>query len=99
MADEIMKKIEDNYREHQEFHQSYHVDCSECWKERRMLTAFKTVNDNKIRKELKNCATWNGNDPLTLSVRGTGAFVSNFLSNLVRNFEEAEADNYEANAE
>ncbi len=41
----------DNYKEHG-FHKSYHTDCSECFKERRILQAFRTVNHNKLREEL-----------------------------------------------
>lgn len=45
------KPIHDEYQEHI-YHQSYHQGCSECFKERRALRAFKLVNDKRLREEL-----------------------------------------------
>jgi len=44
MSDQFKeKKIEDTEKEHENFHQSFHSDCSECFRENRLLKAKVTV--------------------------------------------------------
>lgn len=42
--------------EHVAYHQSFHSDCSDCRKERRMLEAWKTVNIPPIEMPPRNWA-------------------------------------------
>jgi len=42
MADSFKEKDIDTYKEHW-CHQSYHKDCSECYKENRLIQSKKTV--------------------------------------------------------
>jgi hypothetical protein len=50
-----METTQDSYLEHNAYHQSYHNDCSECWKERRIINAHKIVN----RDLMGRSATYN----------------------------------------
>lgn len=42
--------------------------------------------------DVKNCASWQGSDPLTLRITGTGTYLKETCSNLVKMFEDAEYD-------
>lgn len=44
---------------------------------------------------MNNFTTWNGQDPMTLRIVGTGEYVKKECANLVRTFEDAVADHYE----
>lgn len=59
-----MEKIYDSYKEHW-CHQSFHSDCSECFKENRTINAWKTVNipqveflDKDWAKNIMNKIIW-----------------------------------------
>ncbi len=45
MSDEIKEnEVLDTYKEHNAYHQSYHTNCSQCYKEHRLIAAQRTVN-------------------------------------------------------
>lgn len=44
MADQFKTEVRDEYGEHVAYHQSFHNDCSECFRENRLLKARVTVN-------------------------------------------------------
>lgn len=46
-------------------------------------------------ENIQDIASWQGSDPLTLRVTGTGEYVMNFLCNAVDNFYQAEQDHLE----
>lgn len=48
---------------------------------------------------MKNFTTWNAMNPLTLRIKGTGEYVAKECANLVNTWEDAMADNYEANGD
>lgn len=52
MADVIEYKIKDTYQEHSQ-HQSFHNDCSECFKENRVIQAHRLVNMAKHEDLIK----------------------------------------------
>lgn len=43
-------------------------------------------------ENIKNCASWQSSDPLSLRITGTGAYLKKTCSNLVKMFEDAEYD-------
>lgn len=55
MADQFDDKVEDTYQAHTFYHQNYHNDCSECYKERRVINAWKTVNASQVEVPVKKC--------------------------------------------
>lgn len=44
---------------------------------------------------MSNTMAWNGDNPLSLRIKGSGEFVKKMCANLVDSFEDAKADHYE----
>lgn len=57
------KEVEDSYKEHEAYHQSFHSDCSECYRENRLIKAHRLITRKHNKDVLERFNPLRENNP------------------------------------